>query len=248
MEVRQLENVLQFYLLSTKLKNKVYLASGYTDRKESVAEHIYGASILALGLYSQVEYNVNIDHVLSLLMVSRLDEVIPYLDRYEGVSKIVGSMSKRYDILELYKEYITMSSSESVLAHMCDNLETKISNEKNTDAIKQYIDEAHFFYFYKHLDTEHKNIDSLVHYYQLCAKLKGKVRSDWDSTHWNVKSDRAESVAEHVYGTCMLAMAMDSEHHFNINIERVIKMLALHETIEVLIGDIEPFEGITPEI
>ena len=131
---------------------------------------------------------------------------------------------------------------------MCDNLETQIANEKNPDVIKKHIDDANFFYFYKHIDTEHKNMESLVHYYMLSSKLKGKVRSDWDSTHWNVKSARAESVAEHVYGTCMLALAMDSEHEFHIDLERVIKMLTLHETREVLISDIEPFEGITQDI
>ena len=248
MEVHQMENILKFYLLSIKLKKQLYFSNGYNEKKESVAEHIFGAGILALGLQSQINYDVNIDHVLSLLVISRLDEVIPLADRYGGVNVILGDMRNRYELLELYKEFVTMNTEEAVFAHMCDNIEAQITNEKDSDIIKSKIDEINFFYFYSHLDTNHKNLDSLVHFYQLCSQLKGKIRSGWDSTHWNVKSDRVESVAEHTYGTCVLALAMDSEHDFHINVERVIKILMLHEIGKVLIGDITPFEGITPEI
>ena len=44
-----------------------------------------------------------------------------------------------------------------------------------------------------------------------------------------------------------MAIGLDSEFDFGIDINRVIKMLVLHEIGEVLIGDITPFDNITAE-
>jgi len=81
---------------------------------------------------------------------------------------------------------------------------------------------------------------NVINYYVLCNKLKDMIRSGWQK--WHVKRDRLESVAEHVYGVQMLAIAMYSEYDYDINIEKVILMLAVHELEEVAIGDLVPFE------
>ena len=86
-----------------------------------------------------------------------------------------------------------------------------------------------------------------MRFYLLATQLKYKIRSGWDKTHWNVSKERIESIAEHVYGTCILALCIDSEFKTNLNIDKVIKMLVLHEIGEVVIGDITPFDNITPE-
>lgn len=86
-----------------------------------------------------------------------------------------------------------------------------------------------------------------MRFYLLATQLKYKIRSGWDKTHWNVSKERIESIAEHVYGTCILALSIDSEFKTNLDINKVIKMLVLHELGEVIIGDITPFDNITPE-
>jgi len=91
------------------------------------------------------------------------------------------------------------------------------------------------------------NLWSAMRFYFLATQLKYKIRSGWDETHWNVNKERIESVAEHIYGTCILALSIWSEYELSINIDVVIKMLVLHEIGEVLIGDITPFDNITPE-
>ena len=48
-------------------------------------------------------------------------------------------------------------------------------------------------------------------------------------------------------GVCILAISLDSEFEFEINLDKVLKMLIIHEIGEVLIGDITPFDNITPE-
>lgn len=61
--------------------------------------------------------------------------------------------------------------------------------------------------------------ERIINYYVLCNKLKDIVRSGWKV--WNVKRERVESIAEHIYG---------------------VQMLAIHELGETVIGDLTQFE------
>ena len=82
--------------------------------------------------------------------------------------------------------------------------------------------------------------EKVIKYYILCNKLKDLIRTGW--TCWNVKRDRLESVAEHIYGVQMLAIAIYSEYQYDIDILKVIFMLAIHELGEIIIGDLTPFQ------
>ena len=82
--------------------------------------------------------------------------------------------------------------------------------------------------------------ERVLNYYVLCNKLKDVIRTGWKT--WNVKRDRLESVAEHVYGVQMLAIAMKSEYSYDIDIMKVILMLAVHELGETVIGDLTQFQ------
>ena len=95
--------------------------------------------------------------------------------------------------------------------------------------------------------SQEKRLEDAMRFYLLATQLKYKIRSGWDETHWNVSKERLESIAEHVYGTCILALSIDSEFETNLDINKVVKMLVIHELGEVVIGDITPFDNITPE-
>ena len=45
---------------------------------------------------------------------------------------------------------------------------------------------------------------NVVDFFVLCNKLKDVIRTGWKN--WNVKKERIESVAEHIYGVQMLAI------------------------------------------
>lgn len=75
----------------------------------------------------------------------------------------------------------------------------------------------------------------VIRFYALCNRLKDVVRSGWKV--WRVKRERLESIAEHIYGVQMLAIAMWSEYRYELDIEKVIMMLAVHELEEIEIGD-----------
>jgi len=92
-----------------------------------------------------------------------------------------------------------------------------------------------------------QKIAEAMRFYLMAAKLKYKIRSAWDETHWNINKDRLESIAEHVYGVCILAISIDSEFDMGIDMSKVLRMLVIHEVGEVLIGDITPFDNVSPE-
>lgn len=82
--------------------------------------------------------------------------------------------------------------------------------------------------------------ENVIRYYLLCNRLKNVIRTGW--LDWNVNKDRLESVAEHIYGVQMLAIAMKSEYNYDVDIMKVIMMLAVHELEEIIIGDLTLFD------
>lgn len=90
-----------------------------------------------------------------------------------------------------------------------------------------------------------QRLRNVCDFYALTQRLKNLIRTGWK--RWNVESDRLESVAEHVYGTQMLAFSVNSEFNLGVDIEKVILMLAFHELGEVVIGDIAFIDGVSKE-
>ena len=81
---------------------------------------------------------------------------------------------------------------------------------------------------------------SVINYYIMCNRLKNVIRTGWKK--WNVQRERIESVAEHIFGVQMLAIAMKSEYQYDVDILKVVFMLAIHELGETVIGDLTQFQ------
>ena len=82
--------------------------------------------------------------------------------------------------------------------------------------------------------------ENVIKYYVICNRLKNVIRTGWKT--WHVKRERIESVAEHIFGVQMLAIAMKSEYQYDIDLLKVIFMLAIHELGETVIGDLTQFQ------
>ena len=80
----------------------------------------------------------------------------------------------------------------------------------------------------------------VIDYYVLCNRLKDIVRTGWKD--WKVNRERVESIAEHIFGVQMLAIAIKSEYKRDIDISKVVFMLAVHELEEIFIGDLTQFQ------
>ncbi len=85
----------------------------------------------------------------------------------------------------------------------------------------------------------------IINFYILTNKLKQKIRTGWMEI--GISENRLESVAEHIYGCLMLAIAIDSEYELNMNMYKVLKMIAMHELEETIIKDFTLRDGITRE-
>lgn len=88
----------------------------------------------------------------------------------------------------------------------------------------------------------YKNIN-IINFYLFANKLKEKVRQGW--IEMSISKERLESVAEHIYGCLILAIAIDSEYKLDLDMYKVLKMLTLHEIEEILMGDLS-IRSITP--
>jgi putative hydrolase of HD superfamily len=85
-----------------------------------------------------------------------------------------------------------------------------------------------------------KSAKVVIDFYTMCVRLKDVVRSGWKI--WDVQRERLESVAEHIWGVQVLAIAMWSQYGYSVDIYKVIMMLAVHELEEVVIGDLTQWD------
>ncbi len=83
-------------------------------------------------------------------------------------------------------------------------------------------------------------IKSAISFYTLCNKLKDTIRKG--PLTWNVERKRIESVAEHIYGVQMLAIAIYYEFKYQLDLKKVLYMISIHELEEIVIGDLAFYE------
>lgn len=89
-----------------------------------------------------------------------------------------------------------------------------------------------------------KNLN-IIKFYLYANKLKEKVRTGWIEI--GIEKERLESVAEHIFGCLILAIAIDSEYRLDIDMYKVLKMLTLHELEEIIMGDLSIRSEMTRE-
>ena len=75
------------------------------------------------------------------------------------------------------------------------------------------------------------------------GELKSLPRTGWSRV--GVPEDDVESVAEHTFRTCFIAMVLGDILKFDTG--KLLKLALLHDVAEVVTGDITPHDNITPE-
>jgi putative hydrolase of HD superfamily len=76
-------------------------------------------------------------------------------------------------------------------------------------------------------------MQAILDFFVRAEKLKATLRASWTSD-----SSRAESVADHSWMSCLLAMTLFEKVSIALNRERVLKMIILHDLAEAVTGDI----------
>lgn len=87
--------------------------------------------------------------------------------------------------------------------------------------------------------------DNIIRFYVLATTLKNKIRTGWIEI--DIEKERLESVAEHIYGTLIIALGIDSEYRLDLDMFKVLKMLTFHELEEIIIPDYTVRSDITLE-
>lgn len=72
---------------------------------------------------------------------------------------------------------------------------------------------------------------NIINFYLAANKLKEVIRTGW--LELEISSDRLESVAEHVYGTIVLASAINDEYNLNLDMYKTLKMITIKELEKV---------------
>ena len=139
----KIANSIKFYTLCTKLKDTIRTGpkvwNAKRERIESVAEHIYGVQMLALSIYYQFGYKLDIMKIIFMLAVHELEEIeIGDLAFYETTREeklIKGKEATNYilkdflgkdEISALLDEYNERKTDEALFAYHCDKLECDI--------------------------------------------------------------------------------------------------------------------------
>ncbi len=78
-----------------------------------------------------------------------------------------------------------------------------------------------------------KKILEFIHYSE---KLKDELRHNWTS------KDRQESVAEHSWRLAVLAILFNKRLEKKLDIEKVLKMITIHDFGEIVAGDVPAYD------
>lgn len=139
----KISETVRFYALCTKLKDTLRTGpivwNAKRERIESVAEHIYGVQMLAIGIYSQFNYSIDFMKVLYMIAIHELEEIeIGDLAFYEvssedkrergdiAVQHILENLVAKDEIINLLNEYNERKTLEAKFAYHCDKLECNL--------------------------------------------------------------------------------------------------------------------------
>ena len=139
----KINTTINFYKLCTKLKDTIRTGPKVWNAKrkriESVAEHIYGVQMLAISIYYQFNYKLDLLKVIYMLAIHELEEIeIGDLAFYqatkeeklkkgnEAVEMILNFIIGKEEIKNLLNEYNERTTPEAKFAYHCDKLECDI--------------------------------------------------------------------------------------------------------------------------
>ena len=246
-KIEELKKTLNFYILANKLKTTLI----DEDNNYSISDHLFGSITIAIAMNSEFKETDKISKIIRMMI---LDEFTRLNSEYNIMINLKNGEKFQNEIDELHK-FETKEARLVFKYRMLDfSLTNLIATQGNKLEYSELIKEAVKIIMPLYSE-EYSKCEEIFKFYYLNSRLKNKVRSGWDNKHWNIKSNRIERISEHIISTIILAMIMESEIGYNnefdfirnIDIDYIIKMLAIHELGETLIGDITPFDGITPE-
>ena len=140
---KKIKDIMSFYALCSKLKDTIRKGpltwNANRERIESVADHIYGVQMLAISIYYQFRYKLDLNKVIYMLAIHELEEIeIGDLAFYETTKEdklekgknatdlIIKDLIGKEEISKLLDEYNERKTDEAIFAYHCDKLECDV--------------------------------------------------------------------------------------------------------------------------
>ena len=140
---KKIKDIMSFYALCSKLKDTIRKGpltwNANRERIESVADHIYGVQMLAISIYYQFGYKLDLNKVIYMLAIHELEEIeIGDLAFYETTKEdklekgknatdlILKDLVGKEEISKLLDEYNERKTNEAIFAYHCDKLECDV--------------------------------------------------------------------------------------------------------------------------
>ena len=238
MSSKENKKVVDFYLKGNELKRDIISDDGRT-----IAQHLYSSMILALAINKEFDASEDISKVIRMIM---FDGIALTDDDFHCSDYLKNGLKYDKEIEEKNK----MTTFDSIFAMKCRILDLKlhdlIINNKDKCQYEIYKLAIKNGIITPRTLEENKKYQEIFRFYYENSKLENKVRSGWDDNHWAVNGKR-ESVADHVYGTMVLALSMEDKFEEKVDIDKVLQTLLIHEIGEIKIGDLTPFDNVTRE-
>ena len=93
---------------------------------------------------------------------------------------------------------------------------------------------------------EGKKVDPIIEFYFEFNHLKQLLRQGWLLN--GMPEDKCESVADHLFGVCILSLVIGENYYPSLNVQKLLEMALVHELGEINIGDITPRDRIPKQI
>lgn len=194
-EKKKIENAIEFYMLANRLKYAT------TDKKQSLADQVYGSMVLATAINS--EYKIvdekNLGIVLRIILLGTMRE--NFSDEMEDcLCNLNYGLLYTIETCEYFDSY-SWKSKDGNFAFNCATIEHQmeyffeqflIEENIQTDSVEELYNIARNHGITDNFGNDEKKNFEIFRFYYLNRILKQKVRSGWDSTHWNISNERIE--------------------------------------------------------
>lgn len=93
---------------------------------------------------------------------------------------------------------------------------------------------------------EGKKVDPIIEFYFEFNHLKQLFRQGWFLN--GLTEEKCESVADHLFGVCILSLILGENYYPSLNIKSLLEMALVHELGEINIGDVTPQDRISKKV
>lgn len=138
------QNIINYYVLANNLKNVV--RTGWkevnisSERIESVADHVYGCLVLAIGLESEYKLDLDMAKVFKMIVIKELEKVNldkEYTPDGHGnenrrekarntIQKVLGSLTNKEELIALFDETYEQISKEAKFVYQLSKIESDL--------------------------------------------------------------------------------------------------------------------------